>query len=71
MSTHNVFIANNNSLQAINDFVVTKYKIFNGLFLSLPFKDIDQAGARLSIFTHRCEDGLNHKLNPQEIDSRF
>ncbi len=67
MSTHNVFIANNNSLQAFNDFVVTKYKIFNGLFLSLPFKDIDQAGARLSIFTHRCEDGLNHKLNPQEI----
>ncbi len=40
MSIHNVFIANNNSLQAFNDLVVTKYKIFNGLFLSLPFKDI-------------------------------
>lgn len=47
--------------------VALKFKIFNGLFLSLPFKDIDESSARLLIFTHRCETGITNKQTPLEI----
>lgn len=53
--------------QAFDSEVLLKYQIFSGLFLSLPFKDMDQSGARLSIFAKRCEDELIQGKNPQQI----
>lgn len=47
--------------------VAFKYQIYNGLFLGLPFKDLDQAGSRLSIFARRCEDELNSLHSPLQI----
>jgi phosphoenolpyruvate carboxylase len=38
--------------------VVLKFQILNGLFLGLPFNDIDQAGALLSIFMSDCETAI-------------
>lgn len=66
MDNKNIF-HNNKKLQIFETNVVLKYQIYNGLFLNLPFNDIDQAGARLTIFSHRCEDGLKAKLSPQQI----
>jgi phosphoenolpyruvate carboxylase len=53
--------------KAFDTNVALKYQIYNGMFLGLPFKDVDQAGAQLSIFTHYCEDGLLKGQNPQQI----
>ena len=51
--------------------VIFKYQLFNGLFLSLPFEDIDEAGAVLSIFAKACEEGLQEGKTPQEIVEQF
>lgn len=53
--------------QAFDSEVLLKYQIFSGLFLNLPFKDLDQSGARLSIFAKRCADELNQGKNPRQI----
>ena len=53
--------------KAFDTNVALKYQIYNGLFLGLPFKDIDQAGAQLSIFAHHCEDSLAKGQNPRQI----
>ncbi len=66
INNKNIF-NNNKTLQTFETNVILKYQIYNGLFLSLPFNDIDQAGARLSIFSRRCEDGLKAKLTPKQI----
>ena len=58
-------IDNKHQLFDIN--VLLKYQIYNGLFLGLPFRDVDQAGARLAIFSKTCEDGLAIGLNPSQI----
>ncbi len=51
--------------------VLLRFQVLNGLFLALPFRDVDQAGARLSIFSKRCEDGLNEGLTPTEIVNNY
>lgn len=51
--------------------VVFKYQLFSGLFLSLPFANINEAGAILSIFTKACEEDLNDGKNPKEIIEQF
>jgi phosphoenolpyruvate carboxylase len=58
-------------LQAFDSEVLLKYQIFSGLFLNLPFKDVDQSGARLSIFAKRCEDELNEGKNPLQIVENY
>lgn len=51
--------------------VALKYQIYGGLFLSLPFKDLDQAGVRLSIFAERCSAGLALGDNPLQIVEKY
>ncbi len=51
--------------------VAFKYQLYSGLFLSLPFEDIDRAGAVLSIFAKACENGLNEGKTPQQIIESF
>lgn len=53
--------------QTFDSEVLLKYQIFSGLFLNLPFKDLDQSGARLSIFAKRCADELAQGKNPEQI----
>lgn len=57
--------------QNFKDEVIFKYQLFSGLFLSLPFEDIDEAGAILSIFTKKCEEDLDLGKNPIEIIESF
>lgn len=57
--------------RAFDSEVLLKYQIFSGLFLNLPFKDVDQSGARLSIFAKRCLDELNQGLNPRQIVENY
>lgn len=54
-----------------HDTVVTKYNIFNSLFLSLPYKGIFQTGSILPLITQRCEEGFAQGKSPVEIIDDF
>jgi len=54
-----------------HDTVVTKYNIFNSLFLSLPYKGIFQTGSILPLITQRCEEGFANGKSPVEIIDDF
>jgi phosphoenolpyruvate carboxylase len=58
----------NNSFQ---DAVVTKYNIFNSLFLSLPYRGIFQTGSLLPILTQQSEVGFQEGKSPKEIIELF
>ena len=58
----------NNSFQ---DAVVTKYNIFNSLFLSLPYRGIFQTGSLLPLLTQQSEVGFQEGKSPRQIIENF
>ncbi len=58
----------NNSFQ---DSVVTKYNIFNSLFLSLPYRGIFQTGSLLPLLTQQSEVGFQEGKSPKQIIEHF
>jgi phosphoenolpyruvate carboxylase len=59
------------SLQQFQRFVETKFRLYNSLFTSLPFNEIDKTGLLLSLFLNHCEDGYNKGKSPGAIISHF
>jgi phosphoenolpyruvate carboxylase len=53
------------------DAVVTKYNIFNSLFLSLPYRGIFQTGSLLPLLTQQSEEGFQKGMSPREIIEEF
>jgi len=53
------------------DAVVTKYNIFNSLFLSLPFQDIYRTGTLLPLLVQESEEGFEKGKSPQQIIESF
>lgn len=51
--------------------VVTKYNIFNSLFLSLPFRHIFRTGTLLPLLTQQSEEGLDKGWSPKQIIEHF
>ena len=47
------------------------FLMYNTLFLSLPFRDIQRTGERIPLLTHACERGLEEGLSPETIMERF
>ena len=45
--------------------------MYNTLFLSLPFKDIQRTGERIPLLTHACEQGLERGWSPERIVEAF
>jgi len=56
---------------AFQEQVDLKYQIYNSLFSRLPFKIVNKTGIYLPMFQKICEEGLNNKLNPEEIIHKF
>jgi len=56
---------------AFNSHVALKYQIYNGLFLSLPFKDVRQPGILLPVFASYCREQLETGGSPPEIVRNF
>ena len=50
---------------AFQDVVVTKYNIFNSLFLSLPYRGVFQTGSLLPLLNQKCEEGSAEGKSPQ------
>ncbi len=51
--------------------IANKYQIYNSLFLTLPFAEIENIGLLLPMLSLHCKKGFENKLNPKEIINGF
>jgi len=54
-----------------NNEVVSRFELYNSLFLTLPFYKIKDTGTLLPLFIKYCEDGVNRHETPAEIIDAF
>ncbi|WP_299216635.1 phosphoenolpyruvate carboxylase [uncultured Aquimarina sp.] len=58
-------------IERFNHNVLTKYQIYNSIFITLPFDEITNTGVLLPLFKEVCEKGYDKKKNPSEIVESF
>jgi phosphoenolpyruvate carboxylase len=58
-------------IERFNEEVLSKYHIYNSVFITLPFDSIDNTGALLPLFTDGCENGFKKQQTPKEILDLF
>src|SRR5690606_12022562 len=51
--------------------VLTRFELFNSLFMTLPFYQVKHTGTLLPFFTIHCERGVTGKLDPETIIESF
>jgi len=51
--------------------VLSKYQIYNSIFMTLPFSTINKTGVLLPLFHDVCKEGFSNKQNPSEIVENF
>ncbi|WP_281233438.1 phosphoenolpyruvate carboxylase [Flavobacterium gelatinilyticum] len=54
-------------IERFNRDVLSKYHIYNSVFITLPFDSIDNTGVLLPLFTETCETGFKKQETPKEI----
>ncbi len=54
-----------------NENVLSKYQIYNSIFMTLPFDSITKTGVLLPLFHEICKNGFASKKNPIEIVENF
>ena len=58
-------------LARFNENVLSKYQIYNSIFMTLPFDTISNTGVLLPLFHELCEKGFKEGKNPTEIICTF
>ena len=58
-------------IERFNQNVLSKYHIYNSIFITLPFDAIDNTGVLLPIFSEVCDNGFKNDLSPIEIVNTF
>ena len=58
-------------IERFNQEVLSKYQIYNSIFLTLPFDAIDNTGVLLPLFTEVCEKGFKKLETPIQIVNFF
>ncbi len=58
-------------VSAFNNEIALKYQLYDGLFLSLPFEDVRNAGILLPVFTSYCREHLERGDDPRSIVLSF
>ncbi|WP_338408569.1 phosphoenolpyruvate carboxylase [uncultured Flavobacterium sp.] len=58
-------------IERFNQEVLSKYHIYNSVFITLPFDSIDNTGVLLPLFTEVCDTGFKKQENPKEIVNFF
>ncbi|MCB0383001.1 MAG: phosphoenolpyruvate carboxylase [Psychroserpens sp.] len=58
-------------LTRFNENVLSKYQIYNSIFMTLPFDTISKTGVLLPLFHDICESGFAQKKDPVEIVEQF
>ncbi|MGK6349667.1 phosphoenolpyruvate carboxylase [Parapedobacter sp. DT-150] len=51
--------------------VLTRFELFNSLFMTLPFYQVKHTGILLPFFTTHCERGVAEKFDPEAIIESF
>lgn len=64
-------MARKTKLERFREQVLSKFEIYNSLFLTLPFKSISQSSILLPLFTSICEEGFEAKKSPAQIVDDF
>ena len=54
-------------IERFNQDVLSKYHIYNSVFITLPFDSIDNTGVLLPIFSELCDNGFKKQETPKEI----
>lgn len=58
-------------IERFNQNVLSKYHIYNSVFITLPFDSIDNTGVLLPLFSEVCDNGFRNNLTPVEIVDSF
>ncbi len=58
-------------LKRFNQQILSKYQIYNSIFITLPFDQISNTGELLPLFKNVCENGFKKGLTPIEIIDSF
>ena len=58
-------------IERFNESVLSKFQIYNSLFLTLPFDSIRNTSVLIPLFADHCKSGYDQKLDPREITSSF
>ena len=58
-------------LTRFNQNVLSKYQIYNSIFMTLPFDDITKTGALLPLFHETCQKGFANQEDPTTIVNTF
>ncbi|SHM98674.1 phosphoenolpyruvate carboxylase [Polaribacter sp. KT 15] len=58
-------------LARFNENVLSKYQIYNSIFMTLPFDTINNTGVLLPLFNELCKKGFQEGKNPTEIVDAF
>ena len=64
-------MARKSKIERFNDSVLSKFQIYNSLFLTLPFDSIRNTSVLIPLFADHCRNGYDQKLDPKEITSSF
>ena len=57
--------------ERFNQHVLSKYQIYNSIFMTLPFDSISKTGVLLPLFQELCVSGYDSGKNPTEIVEEF
>lgn len=58
-------------IERFNENVLSKYHIYNSVFITLPFDAIDNTGVLLPLFTEFCDKGFKIHKSPIQIFTEF
>ncbi len=58
-------------IERFNQNVLSKYPIYNSVFLTLPFDAIDNTGVLLPLFSEVCDTGFKKNWSPKQIVDFF
>jgi phosphoenolpyruvate carboxylase len=58
-------------IERFNQNVASKYNIYNSVFITLPFDEINNTGVLLPLFSEVCENGFKNNQSPDEIFDTF
>ncbi|MEM7106422.1 MAG: phosphoenolpyruvate carboxylase [Bacteroidota bacterium] len=59
------------ALTAFNNKVLNRYKIYNSLFMNLPYEKISNIGMLIPILFQKSREGLTNGINPSDIVATF
>lgn len=57
--------------ERFQEHVLSKYQMYNSIFMTLPFDSISRTGILLPLFQELCEKGFKEKKNPTQIVDQF